>query len=234
MRRLKALLLCNNSVSKIGPNLGDNISRMQTIILTNNRVSNLFEIDHLSTVKTLEMLSLLENPVALKPNYRLYAIYRIPTLKCLDFSKVTKQERDDAARMFKSSAGKAFLNLVAQEKQMAANAAAKNGTATKPTIMELTDGQKEQVKQAIERATTKEQIDTIEYQLQVKSIVLSSPIFFTFLFCSVRRVPSHLLMKKLKKIAAIVYLQRSLRRLLHPMTTTWIWIEWALESVYIN
>lgn len=180
MRRLKALLLCNNSVSKIGPNLGDNISRMQTIILTNNRVSNLFEIDHLSTVKTLEMLSLLENPVALKPNYRLYAIYRIPTLKCLDFSKVTKQERDDAARMFKSSAGKAFLNLVAQEKQMAANAAAKNGTATKPTIMELTDGQKEQVKQAIERATTKEQIDTIEYQLQVKSIVLSFLIFLTF------------------------------------------------------
>jgi U2 small nuclear ribonucleoprotein A' len=168
MRRLNALILCNNSISKIGASLGDNLPRLQTVILTNNRISSLFEIDHLATVKKMEMLSLMENPVVLKPNYRLYCIHRMPLLKILDFYKVTRQERDEASRLFKSSAGKAFLQLIESEKQQAASTSAQRSMTEerKSFATELTDAQKQKVKQAIEQATTKEEIDAIEYQLR--------------------------------------------------------------------
>jgi U2 small nuclear ribonucleoprotein A' len=168
MRRLNALILCNNSISKVGATLGENLPQLQSIILTNNRISNLFEIDHLATVKKLEMLSLMENPIALKPNYRLYCIHRMPLLKVLDFYKVTKQERDEASRLFKASSGKAFLQLIEHEKQQAASSSTqRSSTDEKKSIAtELTDAQKQKVKHAIEQATTKEEIDAIEYQLR--------------------------------------------------------------------
>lgn len=170
MRRLSAILANNNSISKISPTLGETLPNLQAVILTNNRVSNLFEIDHLASATSLEVLSLMENPVTLKPNYRLFCIHRIPSLKTLDFSKVTRTERDEAKKLFKSSSGKAFLALVEQEKQQlaAGSSAQRNGQEPKKAaIMELTDAQKEQVKRAIERASTKEEVDAIEAQLQV-------------------------------------------------------------------
>ena len=169
MRRLSAILANNNSISKISPTLGETLPNLQAVILTNNRVSNLFEIDHLAGAPTLEVLSLMENPVTLKPNYRLFCIYRIPSLKTLDFSKVTRTEREEAKKLFKSSSGKAFLTLVEQEKQqLTGSSTQRNGQEPKKSaIMELTDAQKEQVKRAIERASTKEEVDAIEAQLQV-------------------------------------------------------------------
>lgn len=169
MWRLNTLLVSNNSISRISTSVGEHLPRLQALILSNNRISHLFEIDHISRIQSLEVLSLLENPVVMRPNYRLYAIFRIPSLKCLDFNKVTRQEREDATKLFKSSAGRAFLNVIEQEKQTSTSA---NGSAAivapKKVVAELTDQQKAQVKRAIEIATTKEQIDTIEYQLQVR------------------------------------------------------------------
>eukprot|EP01033_Poteriospumella_lacustris_P006816 gene6816-4911_t len=169
MRRLSAILANNNSISKISPTLGETLPNLQAVILTNNRVSNLFEIDHLAGAPTLEVLSLMENPVTLKPNYRLFCIYRIPSLKTLDFSKVTRTEREEAKKLFKSSSGKAFLTLVEQEKQqLTGSSTQRNGQEPKKSaIMDLTDAQKEQVKRAIERASTKEEVDAIEAQLQL-------------------------------------------------------------------
>ena len=48
----------------------------------------LADIETLSSVKTLTMLSLLHNPVVAKPNYRLFVIHRFPNLRVLDFKKV--------------------------------------------------------------------------------------------------------------------------------------------------
>jgi len=174
MRRLNVLLVSNNSISRISTSVGEHLPRLQSLILSNNRISHLFEIDHISQIQSLEVLSLLENPVVLRPNYRLYTIFRMPSLKCLDFNKVTRQEREGATKLFKSSAGRAFLSVIEQEKQAStsvngsttAAAVAAAAAAPKKTIAELTDQQKAQVKRAIENATTKEQIDTIEYQLQ--------------------------------------------------------------------
>ena len=39
------------------------------------------------------------------PNYRAYVIYSMPTLRVLDFQKVSGKERAEAKRRFESEAG---------------------------------------------------------------------------------------------------------------------------------
>lgn len=167
MNRLSAVFFNNNSITRIGSNLGQQLPKLNAIILTNNKVANLSEINHLATAKHLEILSLLENPVTHKSNYRLYAIFRIPTLKWLDYRKVQQTERDESAKFFKTSIGKQFAVAVENEEKLIAEAGSTAAANTKAIAVTLTEEQKMQVKLAIEMATTKEQIDLIEKQLKV-------------------------------------------------------------------
>lgn len=170
MNRLNALLLHNNAISRISPTLGTNLPKLSAIMLTNNRISNISEIVHLSSVTKLESLSLLDNPVALKAHYRTFVIHRIPTLKWLDFRKVTQAEREESAKFFKSAAGKAFLAAVAQEVKIVesgGNVGVSHGTNGASNSVVLSEEQKILVKRAIENAATREEIDNIERQLKV-------------------------------------------------------------------
>jgi len=86
--RLKTLLACNNRIARIGSNLGDSLPHLETLILTNNQLVNLADLDPLSSLTKLLRLSLLENPVTRRPNYRLYVISKVPSVKLLDFARV--------------------------------------------------------------------------------------------------------------------------------------------------
>ncbi|KAG2501609.1 hypothetical protein HYH03_000114 [Edaphochlamys debaryana] len=105
--RLKQLILNNNRVGRIARGLDEHIPNLDTLILTNNRISNLQDIDPLATLKKLEHLSLHGNPVVTKPNYRLYVVSKLPRLKILDFKKVKQKERDAAKAAFSSEEAQA-------------------------------------------------------------------------------------------------------------------------------
>jgi len=79
--RLSCLMVSNNHVSRLSPLLGEQLSSLHTLVLTNNRVEALSEIDHLVGCTKLTSLSLVGNPVARRPHYRLYAIHKLPGLK---------------------------------------------------------------------------------------------------------------------------------------------------------
>jgi len=164
MKRLNMLIFNNNYITRIAP-LGDRLTGLTHLILTNNRISNLSEIDNIASYKKLELLSLLENPVIQKENYRLYVIFKIPSLKSLDYKKVRKQERIDAVRLFESSSGQAIISGVASEVQEQA-AVARRGTPAA-----LTEDQKRQVRDAIAKASTPEEMDKIEKQLRAGTFV---------------------------------------------------------------
>lgn len=163
MRRLSTLLLSNNYIFRVG-GIGEYLPNLTTLVLTNNRIASLSEIDHLASLEKLELLSLMENPLTENPHYRLYVIHKIPSLKSLDFRKVTKDERETAARLFASAEGKDVLSAVAvegqQEKKRAAN-------ESKLSASTLTTAQREEIRRAIEAASTKEEVDRIETQLRV-------------------------------------------------------------------
>ncbi|KAK8443658.1 hypothetical protein SEVIR_9G009000v4 [Setaria viridis] len=91
MNRLGTLLVNNNRITRINPNLGEFLPKLHTLVLTNNRLTNLAEIDPLASLPKLQYLSLLDNTVTKQPDYRLYVIHKLKHLRLLDFKKVKQQ-----------------------------------------------------------------------------------------------------------------------------------------------
>uniref|UniRef100_A0A0E0NC68 U2A'/phosphoprotein 32 family A C-terminal domain-containing protein n=1 Tax=Oryza rufipogon TaxID=4529 RepID=A0A0E0NC68_ORYRU len=102
LNRLGTLLVNNNRITRINPNLGEFLPKLHTLVLTNNRLTNLAEIDPLASLPKLQFLSLLDNTVTKQPDYRLYVIHKLKHLRLLDFKKVKQQERIAAAQKFHS------------------------------------------------------------------------------------------------------------------------------------
>ncbi|CEP08091.1 hypothetical protein [Parasitella parasitica] len=105
LNRLQHLLLNNNRISKIDTGLFSYIPNVNTIILTNNALSELGDLEALVECQKLTHLSLLDNPVAKKEHYRLYLIYKLPQLRVLDFNKVKLTEKKAANALFRKSDG---------------------------------------------------------------------------------------------------------------------------------
>ena len=118
-KRLRTLLLTNNHITRIDPRAGKNLATLQHLMLTNNRVANLSEIDALVAFPSLATLSLVDNPVTQRPNYRAYAIHKLPQLKVLDFRKIKPRERAAAEQLFASGAGQDMLTAVQAAQQEA-------------------------------------------------------------------------------------------------------------------
>ncbi|XP_068665843.1 U2 small nuclear ribonucleoprotein A'-like [Aristolochia californica] len=102
LSRLGTLLINNNRITRINPNIGEYLPKLHTLVLTNNRLVNLVEIDPLASLLKLQTLSLLDNNITKKPNYRLYVIHKLKGLRLLDFRKVKQKERAEAERLFAS------------------------------------------------------------------------------------------------------------------------------------
>ncbi|CAL4937119.1 unnamed protein product [Urochloa decumbens] len=102
LNRLGTLLVNNNRITRINPNLGEFLLKLHTLVLTNNRLTNLAEIDPLASLPKLQYLSLLDNTVTKQTDYRLYVIHKLKHLRLLDFKKVKQQERVAAAQKFHS------------------------------------------------------------------------------------------------------------------------------------
>lgn len=98
--RLKCLLMSNNRIIKIAKNLDQSIPNLERLILTNNFIKDLSDIDPLSCLKNLKVLSLYNNPVTSQDSYRLYVINKLPSLKLLDFNKVKRTERVAAMTLY--------------------------------------------------------------------------------------------------------------------------------------
>ncbi|CAL8105948.1 unnamed protein product [Calicophoron daubneyi] len=101
LKRLKNLILTNNKIVRIAEDLGGQLPNLNTIILTGNSFTELRELDPLSSCGRLVFLSLVHCPVTMRANYRLYVISRVPSLRFLDYRRITNAERRLARNMFK-------------------------------------------------------------------------------------------------------------------------------------
>lgn len=184
LHRLKCLLLNNNRITRIARQLEDAIPHLDTLVLTSNRLAELKDLDPLASLPRLKLLSLVENPVTKKPNYRLYVISKLPGLKILDYKKVKQQEREQAQAMFGKAAGeqqqeaangtKTFepeedLREVTHQREEQPAAAAhtdeeqaqQSGKPRQPTAEQITA-----VKAAIANAQTLEEVRRLEEALK--------------------------------------------------------------------
>ncbi|RVW26435.1 U2 small nuclear ribonucleoprotein A' [Vitis vinifera] len=94
---LNRLVLCLSTTIELPvstPISEEYLPKLHTLVLTNNRLVNLAEIDPLASFPKLQFLSLLDNNITKKPNYRLYVIHRLKSLRLLDFKKVKNKGKD--------------------------------------------------------------------------------------------------------------------------------------------
>lgn len=162
MNRLMSIFLAKNSVSRISSGLGEKVPHLKVLDLTKNQLRYLSEVRNLREFKELEHLSLCENPVIHKPNYRLFMLYCIPSLKILDFQRITAQEREDAKNLFSGSKGSEVMRAVDEEAKAVAEG---HGTSDEPPV-DLTAEQKAKVRAAISAAKSRIELDRIELQVQ--------------------------------------------------------------------
>jgi U2 small nuclear ribonucleoprotein A' len=157
--RLKMILMSNNRVARIAPGLGEHIPNLDTLILSNNKIESLSELDNLEGLGKLKMLSLLGNPVAQKPNYRLYLVAKLPSLKVIDFRKIKPREKAEARQMF--GGGK-----------KGEKAPSKTFVPGQPSDAEI-QAQNAKIKAAIQKANTIEEVQALERSLQEGKLVSS-------------------------------------------------------------
>jgi len=151
--RLRTLLLNNNHVRRVSPKIGKQLIELRHLVLTNNKIANFSEIDNIATLENLLELSLVDNPVVRRPNYRLYVIHKMPQLRLLDFRRVRSKEREDAKKLFSSEAGK----LVKQKILEAKTAQSREQTKLRPTSAQLAA-----LRAAVRNAKTADEIDHLE------------------------------------------------------------------------
>ncbi|KAH7825514.1 U2 small nuclear ribonucleoprotein A' [Monocercomonoides exilis] len=100
--RLKALLLSRNEISHISPNLREQVPKLDTLVLSQNKIEDRNELNSLVGMP-ITRLVLMGNPIAEQQNYRLYVAHLLPLLKVLDFQKITQSERQQAEALFGKS-----------------------------------------------------------------------------------------------------------------------------------
>jgi len=117
LSRLRSLLLANNYITRISPDFFSTIPNLRVLILTNNRLSDLADLEPVFGCANLERLSLLDNPVEKRVHYRYFTIFKGPkNLRVLDFSRIKEKERRAADALFAGERGEALLKDIAPKK----------------------------------------------------------------------------------------------------------------------
>lgn len=167
MNRLGTLLVNNNRITRINPNLGEFLPKMHTLVLTNNRLTSLAEIDPLASLPKLQFLSLLDNTVTKQPDYRLYVIHKLKHLRLLDFNKVKQQERITAAQKFHSKEAEEAAKKVAAKAYTPVQVVDAQGTTKEqgPKVVAPTPEQITAIKAAIVNSQTLEEVARLEKAL---------------------------------------------------------------------
>ncbi|KAI9809195.1 MAG: U2 snRNP complex subunit [Sarcosagium campestre] len=175
--RLHTLLLARNRVSNIQPSLAQSIPNLSTLVLTGNNVSELADLEPLRTLRSLTHLVLMENPVARKEHYRLYLIWRLPSVRFLDYRKVKDAERSKATSLFGTVAEPSALAStiistksrstfdVGSTSSITANAATGNGPSGKQRRVQLTAKERKRVEELIRGAKSLQEIGRLEREL---------------------------------------------------------------------
>ena len=110
-------------------------------------------------------------PITGRPHYRLYTIYNIPTLRCLDYIKVKREERVRATKFAKSSTGAALASDVQQQEHALSSTSVKTFTPGESTdgttvVTLFSAEEKEAIRNLLANAGSIQEVEAIENAVQ--------------------------------------------------------------------
>lgn len=170
LKRLRTLLLHSNQITSVSVNVGRTLPFLANLVMSDNKLELFAEIDRLAGLRHLDALVLVGNPITLKRNYRLYTIFKIPSLQVLDFQRVKLEERKAAKKLFGTEAGKKFDEAV---KAAAVATSKKEEVESAPLAADALE-RIAAIKKAISEAKTQEELDRLEGMLSIGVIPASS------------------------------------------------------------
>ncbi|KTW28815.1 hypothetical protein T552_01445 [Pneumocystis carinii B80] len=165
LNRIRTLLLSRNRISSISSQLPSTVPNLRTLILTSNAISELSDIRCLSGFKKLTFLSLMDNPVSRKENYRLWVIWICSSLRVLDFSRVRQSEREAAKVLFGVSISEptALAESILGIKSHTFDT--HESMDEEKDNFKLTDEERKRIQDAIRNATSMSQVVKLEAML---------------------------------------------------------------------
>lgn len=180
--RLHTLYLAHNHVQRIESGLALSLPNLRTLILTSNRIDTLDDLNlsELGKLHSLENLSVLSNPVVSVPGFRESVIYALSSLKVLNFSKVSKSEREDVNSARKDAA-EMSERLHGKRARTVDKLSADNDRSSKPTTESnapeikkrrfLSPLEMKAVRKFIEEATCVEEITRIQSAIATGNVM---------------------------------------------------------------
>jgi len=176
--RLCSLSVSGNVIETIdAKNMTKNLPNLKYLDISYNQISTLLEVSNLgkaySTDKsnidknkskgTLEVLSLVGNPVQRRQHYRLYTIQSISSLKVLDHQRITQSERDRSRRLASSVAGAALESDIQDEVGKQKTFTPGEGESAEESFaVNFTPEEKEHIRQMVTNAKSPVEIEEIE------------------------------------------------------------------------
>lgn len=171
-RKLKTLLLARNRIRTLSPNFASKLYNLESVSLINNFIRSPKELAGMSSVKNLRELYLTGNPITGLKNYRLWTIWKFPTLKILDSEKVKKNEKEEATKLFGTHKGPTDLAKkvsestvdigMGPEKKYSKEALDSKTIHMKSTYQRLSTSQRKKLKQELVSATKLADIERIQ------------------------------------------------------------------------
>lgn len=173
--RLTTLHVAHNSIERIESGLAASLPNLHTLILTANSIATIeqLNVDELSQLKSLEVLSLLDNPIMQNvPDVRRLLLSRVPSLKVFNFSKVSETER--VVQQVESVHKKKKKNKKKMEdasmsvtvKRQRASADKDDDESRKEKKRKLTTKQSDDIRKFIERAKCIDDVTRIQEAVQ--------------------------------------------------------------------
>ncbi|KAI1007870.1 U2 small nuclear ribonucleoprotein [Podosphaera aphanis] len=167
--RLRTLLLARNRITSIQPNLSHSLPNLTTLVLTGNNFAELADLDVLGTFRLLTHLVLMDNPVTRKEHYRLWVIWRCPSVRFFDYKKVKDAERKKAQELF-GDADKptALATSIIKKRSKAVGVPTSDRSmeaSSKNYQVKLTDRERKKVEELIRNAKSLQEIIRLEKEL---------------------------------------------------------------------
>lgn len=168
LNRLRTLLVARNRISHIHPtSFAPSLPNLEMLVLSNNHIASLSDLQPLSQLSKLKYLSLVDNPVTNQEYYRSWMIWQNPNITVLDFQKVKESERARAKELFGPSTDKPTA-LALHLSSAAAKAKTFNieNLSVGSTKREISEKEKETLRQQLKNATSLAEISRIEQVLK--------------------------------------------------------------------